>query len=159
MTPRDMEYLESLYRQHYQTLFLYANAVLKHRELAEEAVQDTFVIACGKLHQLRRSPNSAGWLVQTLKNVLSNLRRTRSSLYASLEHLPYEERSLDAHRDELPLELTYGGLLTAEEFRLVHRVLLEGASYAEAAAEENITPEACRKRMQRIREKLRKNLP
>ena len=158
MTPQDMEYLETLYRQHYQTLFLYANAMLKHRELAEEAVQDTFVIACGKLHQLRRSPNSAGWLVQTLKNVLNNLRRTRSSLYASLEHLPYEERSLDAHRDELPLEVTYGGLLTAEEFRLVRRVLLDGASYAEAAAEENITPEACRKRMQRIREKLRKNL-
>ena len=153
-----MQFLETLYRAHYQKLFLYANAVLKHRELAEEAVQDTFHIACGKIRLLQQSPNSAGWLVQTLKYVLRNMERTRSSLYASLQHLPYEEQYLGGRKDEECIELLYGGILTDEEFHLLRRIVLEGCSFPEVSRELGISVEACRKRMQRIREKLRKNI-
>ncbi|MBQ2996674.1 MAG: sigma-70 family RNA polymerase sigma factor [Oscillibacter sp.] len=159
MSDAELKFLEELYRTHYQKLFLYANAVVKHREVAEEAVQDTFHIACLKIAQLRASPNSAGWLVQTLKNVLRNMERTRSSLYSSLQRdLPYEERYVGSRRDEENISLLYGDTLTEEELSLLQRIAVEGCTYLEASRELGISAEACRKRMQRIRDKLRKNL-
>lgn len=159
MTDAELQFLEQLYRQHYQRLFLYAKAILKNEHLAEEAVQDTFHIACARIGQLHRSDNPAGWLVQTLKNVLRNMERTHSSLYAALQnHLPYEERHLGGARDEEDIELLYGGILTEEEFRLLKYIVLEKSSFLDASREFGISVEACRKRFQRIKEKMRKNL-
>ena len=74
--------LKKLYLEYYHSLFLYARSVLQDPSLAEEAVQDTFCIACVKQEQLAASGNPAGWLVQTLKNVLRNMERSHSSLYS-----------------------------------------------------------------------------
>ena len=159
MTDAELLFLEQLYRQHYQKLFLYAKAIVKNEHLAEEAVQDTFHIACAKISDLRQSENAAGWLVQTLKNVLRNMERTRSSLYAALQnHLPYEEQYLGARRDEENIELLYGSILTEEEFRLLKYIVLDQYSFLEAAGELGVSVAACRKRFQRIKEKMRKNL-
>ena len=159
LSESEHQLLEQLYRAYYHQLFLYARAILRHDQLAEEAVQDTFHIACLKIAQLRASPNSVGWLVQTLKNVLRNMERTRSSLYSSLQRdLPYEERYVGSRRDEENISLLYGNTLTEEELSLLQRIAVEGCTYLEASRELGISVEACRKRMQRIRDKLRKNL-
>lgn len=159
MTDAELQCLEQLYRQHYQRLLLYAKAIVKNEHLAEEAVQDTFHIACSKIQDLRRSENAAGWLVQTLKNVLRNMERTHSSLYAALQnHLPYEEHHLGGTRDEENIELLYSGILTEEEFRLLRYIAVDKYSFLEASEEFDISVEACRKRFQRIKEKMRKNL-
>ena len=155
----DAEFLEQLYRAHSQKLYLYARAVLKNDHLAEEAMQDTFHIACQKITDLRRSENPPGWLVQTLKNVIRNMERTHSSLCAALRtHLPYEEGTVGGRRDEKDVELLYGGILTDEEFLLLRRIALEGWTILDAAGELGISVEACRKRLQRVKEKMRKNL-
>ena len=159
MTDAELQFLEQLYRQHYQRLFLYAKAIVKNEHLAEEAVQDTFHIACSKIAEVRRSENAAGWLVQTLKNVLRNMERTHSSLYAALQkHLPYEDQLLGGQRDEEDIELLYGGILTEEEFRLLRCIVLDRDSFLETSKQFGISVEACRKRFQRIKEKMRKNL-
>lgn len=159
MTDAELQFLEQLYRQHYQRLFLYAKAIVKNEHLAEEAVQDTFHIACSKIAEVRRSENAAGWLVQTLKNVLRNMERTHSSLYAALQnHLPYEDQLLGGRRDEEDIELLYGGILTEEEFRLLRCIVLDRDSFLEVSKQFGISVEACRKRFQRIKEKMRKNL-
>lgn len=159
VTDAELQFLEQLYRQHYQRLLLYAKAIVKNEHLAEEAVQDTFHIACSKIADLRRSENAAGWLVQTLKNVLRNMERTHSSLYAALQnHLPYEEHHLGGERDEENIDLLYGGILTEEEFRLLRYIAVDKYSFLEVSEEFGISVEACRKRFQRIKEKMRKNL-
>jgi RNA polymerase sigma-70 factor (ECF subfamily) len=159
LSKADYQLIEQLYRTYYHQLFLYARAILRHDQLAEEAVQDTFHIACGKIADLRRSENSAGWLVQTLKYVLKNMERCRSSLYSSMQQsLPYEEALLGEGRDEESLELLYGGILTREEFHLLKRVAVDGFSFLEAAEELGITVETCRKRFHRAKEKMRKNI-
>lgn len=40
--------LEQMYREMYPTLYAYALRILKDHALAEEAIQDTFCIACAK---------------------------------------------------------------------------------------------------------------
>lgn len=52
----------------------------------------------------------------------------------------------------------YGDLLPQEDFRLLKLVVLERYSYLEAAQELGISLEACRKRVQRIKQRLRQKL-
>ena len=159
MTDTELACLEQLYRAHSQKLYLYARAILKNDHLAEEAVQDTFHIACIKIQELMRSENPAGWLVQTLKYVIRNMERTLSSLCSSLQNQrPYEEGLLGGRRDEEDVELLYRGLLSEEDFRLLKCIAVDGWSMQEPAQEFGISLEACRKRFQRIRTKMRKNL-
>ena len=159
LSKSEYQLLEQLYRAYYHQLFLYARAILRHDQLAEEAVQDTFHIACGKMDNLCCSENPAGWLVQTLKHVLKNMERCRSSLYSSMHRSdPYNDTVLGAERDQEDLELLYGGILTREEFHLLKRVAVDDYSFLEAAEELGISVETCRKRFHRAKEKMRKNI-
>ena len=155
----ELRLIEQLYRAHYQRLYLYAKALLQNAHLAEEAVQDTFHIACGRVEELQRSENPAGWLMVTEKNVIRNMERSRSSLYSAMKReLPYENAAHGAKSDEISVDVLYGGILPEEDFRLLKRIALDGWTYLEAAEELSISVEACRKRVQRSKEKLRKKL-
>ncbi len=94
--------LEELYREMYSVLLCYANAALKDKALAEEAVQDTFRIACAKVGELSASENPRGWLMLTLKNVLRNTNRE----LAALNQLFVSAVSID---DEIVLETYASG--------------------------------------------------
>ena len=72
MEDQAAEQLEQLYYEMYEWLFGYANASLSDPSRSEEAVQETFRIACDKLPVLLNSENPKGWLVNTLKGVLRN---------------------------------------------------------------------------------------
>lgn len=74
--------IEKLYREMYSLLYIYAENALANKHLAEEAVQDTFRIACAKAEAVLGSPNPKGWLVNTLKYVILNIRRTQAKLNA-----------------------------------------------------------------------------
>lgn len=80
MTDAARHAIDKLYLQMYARLFEYARSSLANDALAEEAVQDTFAIACQRPEALLNSPNPPGWLVITLKNVISNtLRRQQTA--------------------------------------------------------------------------------
>ena len=79
MTDKQSEQIERLYFELFAQMTAYAGSVLKNRALAEEAVQETFRIACMKPESLCASPNPKGWLLLTLKNVLHNTVRSVAS--------------------------------------------------------------------------------
>lgn len=56
----------------------YASSVLRDRNLAEEAVQDTFCIFCAKANDTLQHENPQGWLMRTLQNVMRNMQRRRA---------------------------------------------------------------------------------
>lgn len=167
---RDQErLLEELYKEMYSVLLCYANAALKDKALAEEAVQDTFRIACAKVGELSASENPRGWLMLTLKNVLRNTNRE----LAALNQLFVSAVSID---DEIVLEtyasgtdyekrieddevsILYSDLLSPDEYRLLKRIVLQKYTIRDAAKELGISIESCKKRIQRIKKKLRKKL-
>ena len=161
--------LEELYKEMYSVLLCYANAALKDKALAEEAVQDTFRIACAKVGELSASENPRGWLMLTLKNVLRNTSRE----LAALNQLFVSAVSID---DEIVLEtyasgtdyekrieddevsILYSDLLSPDEYRLLKRIVLQKYTIRDAAKELGISIESCKKRIQRIKKKLRKKL-
>lgn len=159
LTREQRNYIAQLYRNMYGQLHTYAYGILRDQYLSEEAVQETFRTVCGKPNDLMTSPNPKGWLVETLKNVIRNTQRKR----ATMEKYIAAAESVDLERIVSPdcdsnVDLMYSGLVSEEEFNLLKRVAIDGYTMLEAAEELDITVEACKKRVQRVKEKFRQKI-
>lgn len=151
--------IERLYLLMFDKLFAYARSSLRNDPLAEEAVQETFRIACAKPEALCTSENPEGWLVNTLKHVLSNFSRSRAVTNRILaEYVSAQVRELTVSEDRISLELLYEDIVEMEEFRLLKEMVIDGKSQLEMAQERGISLNACKKRVQRSKETLRKKL-
>ena len=148
--------LEELYRDMFHPCFIYAVNALNDDSLAEEAVQDTFRIACEKADNLFASQNPKGWIIETLKNVIRNMKRARAQISKVIVNIAFDEGNSFATSDEENLSLLYSGIVSSEDFALLKKISVDGYSMLEAADELGITVEACKKRVQRARQKFRK---
>ncbi len=83
--PEQNEWFDQLYREYFARLFKQAFYVLHDRYLAEDLVEETFLILLYKQRDLIKHPNIAGWLNLTLKNLI------------------YDELKSARHRLEMPL--------------------------------------------------------
>ena len=148
--------VETLYRRMFHTLYAYALRGMSDPSLAEEAVQDTFRVACEREDKLFASDNPEGWLMNVLKNVIRSTRRERARLAETvLEVLDETGGAADV---ELDLDPLYGDLSDSEDFRLLKRIALDRCTILEAAEEMGIPLETCKKRVQRARKRLQKRL-
>ncbi len=143
----------------YDMLFTYAKCLLGNASLAEEAIQETFRIACSKPEALMESQNPKGWITNTMKNVARNTKRT----YANLTKLVARSLSADEYIATMGKtndysDAEFSDLISPDEYTLIKRVVLQKNSIKDAAHELGISVEACKKRIQRIKAKLRKAL-
>lgn len=151
--------IEQLYFEMYDMLFTYARCSLREEALAEEAVQETFQIACQKPDQLCESPNPKGWLVKTLKFIILNMKRNRESARQVLSgYLIEQQEGCAFSEDKLDLQLLYEDVSHMEEFRLIKEMAIDGKSHLEMANARGITVNACKKRIQRAKEMLKRKL-
>lgn len=75
MNEEQKKRMEQLYLEMYDKLMAYARSCLSNESLAEEAVQETFHIACQKCEKVFDSPNPHGWLVLTLRYTIQNMKK------------------------------------------------------------------------------------
>lgn len=150
--------ISQLYAEYFVLLLCYAEGVLRDHDVAEEAVQETFRIACTKASQLLSSENPGGWLMNALKNTLHNQKRFFARLHRALPIVPFDEAFLGETAPPEDLELTISTLLTPEEYRLYRRLIAGGEPVLRVAEDLGISVSACKKRAQRVREKLREAL-
>lgn len=151
--------IESLYLEMFDKLFIYARSNLDNDALAEEAVQETFRIACQRPEKLCSSENPQGWLVLALKNTIRNMRSNRATAKRIVEKylmVQFQEDALS--EDKLSLEILYGSVADTEEFKLLSELAIEGKSHKEMATSRGISVNACKKRVQRAKETLQRNL-
>ena len=149
--------LEEMYREMYPTLYAYALRILKDHTLAEEAIQDTFCIACAKREQVLSNPKPRGWIMLTLKHVMQNMLRTQRKLQKLLFLAAGEEQPMEGP-ELLDVDVLFGNVSDSEDFRLLKRIALEQCSIVELAQDLGISVEACKKRVQRARKRLQKKL-
>lgn len=151
--------IERLYLLMYDQLFVYARCSLRNDSLAEEAVQETFRIACMKPEALCSSQNPKGWLVNTLKNTLSNMARSRATASRILtEYISSQINEITVSEDSVCFELMYENIAEMEEFKLIKEMAIEGKSQLEMAQARGISLDACKKRVERAKKTLRKKI-
>ena len=148
-----------LYVEQYRHLLGYAKSSLKNEALAEEAVQEAFSIACAKAEQLYACPNPRGWMVNTLKFVVANMKR-RQEVASKIvsDYMGDQIDVLPAPSEQLDPDLLYGNVADSEEFRLMKAIALEGRSLIELAEDMGISVDACKKRVQRARKLLQRKI-
>ena len=150
--------IEKYYQEMFYPLSAYAKSALSDGSLSEEAVQDTFRIACAKADEFLSSPNPKGWLLNTLKNVIHNTVRSRAYLNSIVvSSLDVDETIVSGDEDAPNLDFMYSDLTDNEDYKLLKRVALDKYSMLEAARELGISVEACKKRVQRAKKKLKKH--
>ena len=159
MTPEQDHKIEKLYLEMFDKMKIYANCSLDNEALAEEAVQETFRIACQKPEQLCESVNPQGWLVQTLKYTIRNIQSNRATAKRIVEkYLMAQFSDLAFSEDKLELNVLYENVADTEEFKLLAEMAIEGRSHLEMATSRGISVSACKKRVQRAKETLRKKM-
>lgn len=159
MNTEENKAIEQLYLEMYAMLMAYARSALGEEALAEEAVQETFQIACQKPAQLLDSPNPRGWLVNTLKFTIRNMTRSRDSARLILSrYLAARSESIAFSEDKVSLEILYENVADLEEFKLLKELAIDGRSHLEMAKDRGISVNACKKRVQRAKEILKKKL-
>ncbi len=139
----------------YAQTLLTRNAQTSDPGRAEEAVQEAFAIAWSKWEDLFASPNPAGWLYNTVNNVVRNMIRADQQwasrllqAQAALSHQPFQPPP----GADLELE----GLVSQEDLDLLKRLYLEGMTYEELAAEENLNQNTLAARVRRIKLRFQK---
>lgn len=152
-----LKFIETLYIKNTSLLFNYANIILSNASLAEEAVQEAFVIACIKQHALENSPNPEGWLMNTLKNVCRNIQKNRNYYLSRILSLNESVLGTTALESDNLWETNVQDFISKEDFMILKKIILDGYSYKDLAKELGISLEACKKRAQRAKQRFRKN--
>ena len=159
MTEKQHKQIEELYCEMRDKLLF---AALKNEEsesLAEEAVQETFRIACQEADKCCDSPNPQGWLVNTPYNVICNAKRKRANAKRLIEeYLALQIRDSYVSENRLDVKVLYQNVAGMEEFKLLSEMAIDGLSHKEMAKRRNISVNACKKRVQRARETLQEKM-
>ena len=155
MNAEQSKQIEKLYLEMFDKLMAYARSCTENESLAEEAVQETFRIACQIPERLFDSPNPQGWLVLTLKNTIRNMKSSRATAKRIMETYLFSQlKEASVSEDCISLNILYENVADMEEFQLLKEMVVEGRSHEEMAKARGISISACKKRVQRAKEKL-----
>jgi DNA-directed RNA polymerase specialized sigma24 family protein len=149
------EFLTKLYLENYSFMVDFAGEFFRTQDIAEDVVQETFVIAQRKIDSLLASSKPVGWLMNALKNVIGTTYRRHNRLVQY--HVPLDQDIAD-NMIFLKLQLKYGGVIEKEDLDLLIWIYCDDMPYQEAADCLNIKLDACKKRIQRAKEKFRKTM-
>lgn len=159
MNAEQKRIIEALYLELYDKLMVYARLSLDSEPLAEEAVQEAFHIACQKPESVCGSVNPQGWMVNTLKNTIRNMKKSRATARRIVEtYMMTQLREVSVTEDRIHLNVLYENVADTEEFRLLSEMAVEGRSHEEMARSRGITVSACKKRVQRAKETLQRKI-
>lgn len=149
----------ALVQAYYQAVYRFALRLSRSSTEAEDLTQQTFLIACGKIGDLRESGRARSWLFTIVRNLYLKTRRSRELENAPLEvgfepavdwnwEVPFDSERLGQALDELP-----------EAFRIpVLMYYFEDLSYKEIAAALEVPVGTVMSRLARGKEHLRNAL-
>jgi RNA polymerase sigma-70 factor (ECF subfamily) len=158
----DVEAFGLLVQATQKAAYAAALGVLRDPGLAQDAAQQAYLRAFRRLGDLQDPAAFPGWLRRIVITVALNMRRARRDTLLQLDDLPNvpildeaETRWSDVQRHRLAAALL---TLTAEERQLCDRRYHGGWSTARLAAAAGVDEPAMRKRLQRVRDKLRREM-
>jgi len=160
LTDAERSSFEAFYRENFKRLQCHAYQFLSNWADAEVVTQEAFYTAWKKYQEFVTSPSQLGWMKNTIQKVAANFtraKRTRQKYIAPLDALSSPPSCLDTYPEVDSVEAHCAELLSAQEFALFQRAVIWKEPYPAVAEEFGLSESACRKRIQRIIRKLRKN--
>ena len=158
----DLEAFGSLVRSTQAMAYAIARGVLRDPTAAEDAAQEAYFRAFRRLGELSEPAAFMGWLRRIVVTVALNMRRGRRHTFLRLEDVPDVPVLDEAETrwSELQRRRLSGALLTlgSEDRQLCDRRYHGGWSTSRLAAQAGVDEAAMRKRLQRIRDRLRKEM-
>jgi RNA polymerase sigma-70 factor (ECF subfamily) len=158
----DLEAFGRLVRATQTMVHAVAGEVLRHSTMAEDAAQEAYLRAFRRLRDLEEPAAFLSWLRRIVITVALNMRRARRFTLLRLDDAPdvpvldeAETSWSELQRQRLAKALL---TLTTEERQLCDRRYHGHWSTARLAAKAGVDEPAMRKRLQRIRDKLRKEM-
>ena len=141
-------FFEDLYRKYYEKLFRLAKGIVKSDAVAEELVDETYVILLTQINKIRSHPNPLGWLHKVLTNLaLNELRKQQRHGEIPLDDVSEigEEQSMVSFNDALP------NGLKSEEKNILKLKYQDQLSCTEIAHHLGISHELSRTRLHRVK--------
>lgn len=149
------EVLEEVITIYGEKLLRYATAILCDYQEAEDIVQDSFIAA----YENRKGfdgENLSAWLYKITYNLSLNQLKKRRILYYSEIHKKEVVKEKDQGlSDEILRAL---GKLKPKERALLYGRIMEEQSYEELSELTGVSPSTLRKRYQRVKDKLAKEI-
>ena len=164
-------WLEALYERDYALLYrvgrVFLGSYADQEALIEDQIQETFVRAWQKRSSLQKHPNPDGWLVECFRNCLMNACKKQSRVWkhhafsAVAENVqPIADQMYlspdDYVRTNEHVELLRR-LLGEKDAEIFLRYCVYGEKASEIAAELNISDQALRMRISRMKKKILSN--
>ena len=148
-------WFDELYRKNADKLFRVANHILHNPAVAEELVQDAFMVLLVQREKVEGYQYPEAYLMEVLrKRIGSELQRAS---YKWEEPLVEEHEEMAAEEAENCLEDVLPEWLSEQERQLLIWHVEEGLSFREIGLRLGCSEHACHARMYRLREKFRKS--
>jgi RNA polymerase sigma-70 factor (ECF subfamily) len=145
-----------LYERYHSAMVALAYSVLGDKELADDAAQETFAIACQKLDSLKHRDKFAGWLASICRNTARNILRSKRKTEAGDFQKFTENENIEVHRRELIRDAVWK-LRPADRELIVMRYY-DGFSQAQISKVLDISPSAVNGRLVRAKRKIARYL-
>jgi len=152
----NLESFGVLYERYHSAMVALAYSVLGNRDLADDAAQETFAIACQKLGTLRRRDKFAVWLASICRNTARNILRSKGEAAILTAQSYSEDIEMGAERRDAIRQAVWK-LRSAERELIVLRYY-NGFSQAQISSVLDISPSAVNGRLVRAKRKIAKYL-
>lgn len=148
-------WFDSLYRKNAQKLFKVAYYVLKNHAIAEELVQDTFMVLLVQREKVEAYEHPEAYLMDVLrKRIGSELQKASRKWEEPLEE---KHESIVAHENNRErVEDILPQWLNEQERQILLWRAEDGLSFREISLRLGCSEHACHARMYRLREKFKK---
>jgi len=152
-----LESFGALYERYHSPMVALAYSMLADRDLAEDAAQEVFAVACRDIGNLKSKERFAAWLAGICRNVSRQMLRAQKIKPAALRD-DYAARSDNDAQDHREAIRRAVWRLREAERELVILRYFDGFSQARISEVLNLTPQAVNGRLVRAKRKIAKYL-
>ena len=152
-----LESFGALYERYHSPMVALAYSMLDNRDLAEDAAQEVFAIACSNIGNLKRKERFAAWLAGICRNISRQMLKTNKSRGIAPDNEPAVAKRDDTENRREAIRRAVWNLRDSERELIVMRYF-DGFSQGQISEVLDISPQAVNGRLVRAKRKIAKYL-
>ena len=152
-----LESFGALYERYHSSMVALAYSMLADRDLAEDAAQEVFAIACRDLRSLKSKERFAAWLAGICRNVSRQMLRANKAKPVAVGDNPAAQKRDDTDDRREAIRRAVWSLRDPDRELIVMRYF-DGFSQGQISEVLDISPQAVNGRLVRAKRKIAKYL-